>query len=78
MKEKDIKKIVAFELGIEEDDFTIWSSFENLQADRLDRWEIVTAIEDTLKKNIPDNEFEKLQLPKTKISDLMRYVNSHP
>lgn len=77
MKEKDIKKIVAFELGIDESDINLWASLKDLETNELDRWEIVTAVEDTLKENIPDDEFKKLQLPETKVADLMRCANSH-
>ena len=77
MNEAKIKKIVAFELGIDEKQIHLWMSLEDLKADELDRWEIVTAVEDTLKGSIPDDEFRKLQLPETKVGDLMRYANSH-
>ena len=77
MKEEGIKKIVAFELGVDKKNVTLWSSFEKLKVDKQDRWETVVAVEDTLKKAIPDKDFKKLCRPETTIGELMKYANSH-
>ena len=77
MDEAKIKKIVAFELGLDEKQIHLWMSLADLKTDELDRWEIVTAVEDTLKGIIPDDEFKKLQFPEMKVYDLMRCANSH-
>jgi acyl carrier protein len=77
MNEKKIKKIVAFELGVDEKNVTLWSSFEKLKADKQDRWETIVAVEDTLKKSIPDGDFKKLCRPETTVGELMKYANSH-
>lgn len=77
MKEEDIKKIVSFELGVDEKNVTLWSTFKKLKADKQDCWETVIAVEDTLKKAIPDKDFEKLCRPETTVGELMKYANSH-
>ena len=60
--ELKVKKIVAEQLGIKEEDIKNESSFiEDLGADSLDTVELVMALEDAFKIEIPDDQQEKLR-----------------
>ena len=60
--EQKVKKIIAEQLGIKEEDIKNESSFiEDLGADSLDTVELVMALEDAFKIEIPDDQQEKLR-----------------
>ena len=60
--ELKVKKIVAEQLGIKEEDIKNESSFiEDLGADSLDTVELVMALEDSFKIEIPDEQQENLR-----------------
>lgn len=70
---KKIRAIVADKLSIGEDQVTENASFiEDLGADSLDTVELVMALEDEFKLNIPDEEAEKL----TTVGKALDYVLS--
>ena len=59
--EKRVKKIVAEQLGVNEDDIKNESTFtDDLGADSLDTVELVMAMEEEFECEIPDEEAEKI------------------
>ena len=55
-----IKKIVVEQLGVEEEEITLESSFiDDLGADSLDIVELIMALEEEFDLEIPDSEAEK-------------------
>ena len=56
-----VKKIIAEQLGVEEDEVTSEASFvEDLGADSLDTVELVMALEEEFGIEIPDVDAEKI------------------
>ena len=67
-----IKKIVAEQLGVDEDQVTAEASFmDDLGADSLDTVELVMALEEEFDVEISDEDAEKIQTVKNAID----YVN---
>lgn len=61
--EQRVKKIVAEQLGVAEDEIKLESSFvDDLGADSLDTVELVMALEDEFEIEIPDEQAEKSRL----------------
>ncbi len=61
--EQRVRKIVAEQLGVNEDDVKNEASFvDDLGADSLDTVELVMALEEEFETEIPDEEAEKLRL----------------
>ena len=59
--EQRVKKIVAEQLGVAEDEIKLESSFvDDLGADSLDTVELVMALEDEFEIEIPDEQDEKI------------------
>lgn len=59
--EQRVKKIVAEQLGVAEDEIKLESSFvDDLGADSLDTVELVMALEDEFEIEIPDEQAEKI------------------
>ena len=59
--EQRVKKIVAEQLGVAEDEIKLESSFvDDLGADSLDTVERVMALEDEFEIEIPDEQAEKI------------------
>jgi len=72
--EQRVKKIVAEQLGANEADVKLASSFVNdLGADSLDTVELVMALEEEFECEIPDEEAEKI----TTVQQAIDYVNAH-
>jgi acyl carrier protein len=73
--EERVKKIVAEQLGVKEEDIKNESSFtDDLGADSLDTVELVMALEDAFGTEIPDEEAEKI----TTVQLAIDYVKNHP
>ena len=71
---EQIKKIVAENLNVEEENITPESSFkEDLKADSLDLFEMVMALEEELDLEIPSEDLEQLET----VKDVMTYIESH-
>ena len=59
--EERVKKIIAEQLGVEEDDVIPEAKFvEDLGADSLDTVELVMALEEEFEIEIPDEDAEKI------------------
>ncbi len=69
-----VKARVAHQLGVEEETVTRESSFvEDLGADSLDVVELVMALEDEFKIEIPDDQAEKI----VTVGDAVGFIESH-
>ena len=56
-----VKKIIAEQLGVEEEELTLEAHFvEDLGADSLDTVELVMALEEEFEIEIPDEDAEKI------------------
>lgn len=72
--EQRVKKIVAEQLGANEADVKLDSSFvDDLGADSLDTVELVMALEEAFECEIPDEEAEKI----TNVQQAVDYINAH-
>ena len=72
--EQRVKKIVAEQLGVAEDEIKLESSFvDDLGADSLDTVELVMALEDEFEIEIPDEQAEKI----TTVQQAVDYITSH-
>jgi len=72
--EARVKKIVAEQLGANEADVKLESSFvDDLGADSLDTVELVMALEEEFECEIPDEEAEKI----TTVKQAVDYINAH-
>ena len=71
---EEIKTIVADNLGVDEDSITKETSFkEDLNADSLDLFEMVMALEESFGIEIPSEDLEELQT----VADVMEYIEKH-
>ena len=72
--EQRVKKIVAEQLDIKEEDIKNESSFtEDLGADSLAVVELVMALEEEFETEIPDEDAEKI----TTVQQAVDYINAH-
>ncbi|EED34408.1 acyl carrier protein [Luminiphilus syltensis NOR5-1B] len=72
--EDRVKKIVAEQLGVKEDEVSTEASFvDDLGADSLDTVELVMALEEEFETEIPDEEAEKITTVQLAIS----YINEN-
>lgn len=72
--EQRVKKIVAEQLGVNESEIKIESSFvDDLGADSLDTVELVMALEEEFECEIPDEDAEKI----TTVQQAIDYVNAN-
>lgn len=72
--EERVKKIVVEQLGVKDDEVTNEASFvDDLGADSLDTVELVMALEEEFKTEIPDEEAEKI----TTVQQAIDYVTQH-
>ena len=66
-----LKKMIAEQLSVDEDSITEETSFkDDLGADSLDLFELVMAMEDEYKVEIPTEDLEKL----VKVGDVINYL----
>lgn len=71
---EEIKKIVAENLGVEEDSITMESSFkDDLKTDSLDLFEMVMALEEAYGIEIPTDDLGQLET----VADVISYIESH-
>ena len=70
--EEKVKKIIAEQLSVSEDQITPDASFvEDLGADSLDTVELVMALEEEFEIEIPDEDAEKI----TTVHQAIDYIN---
>ncbi|MBC7345608.1 MAG: acyl carrier protein [Clostridia bacterium] len=65
-----VRDIVVEQLGVDEDEVTMETSFEDLNADSLDIVELIMALEEEFDLEIPDEDAEKL----TTVSAAVEYI----
>ncbi len=69
-----VKKIIAEQLGVEEEEVTPEASFiDDLGADSLDTVELIMAFEEEFGIEIPDEDAEKI----TRVKEAVEYIESH-
>ena len=72
--EDRVKKIVAEQLGVKEEEVRREASFvDDLGADSLDTVELVMALEEEFETEIPDEEAEKI----TTVQLAINYINEN-
>ena len=72
--EDRVKKIVAEQLGVKEEEVRSEASFvDDLGADSLDTVELVMALEEEVETEIPDEEAEKI----TTVQLAINYINEN-
>ncbi|MEM8962185.1 MAG: acyl carrier protein [Acidobacteriota bacterium] len=71
---ENVTKIIADQLGVDEDEVTTQASFtDDLGADSLDIVELVMAFEEEFGIEIPDEEAEKI----SKVNDAVAYITAN-
>ena len=74
MAYEKVKKIVVDQLGVEESEIAMESSFiDDLGADSLDIVELIMALEEEFGIEIPDNDAEKI----TTVGDAVEYIKNN-
>ena len=69
-----VKKIIVEQLGVEEDEISMESSFiDDLGADSLDIVELIMALEEEFDIEIPDSEAEKIAI----VGDAVDYIKNN-
>ena len=72
--EDRVKKIVAEQLGVKEDEVSNASSFvDDLGADSLDTVELVMALEEEFDAEIPDDQAESI----TTVKQAVDFIQTH-
>ena len=72
--EQRVKKIIAEQLSVSEEQITPEASFvEDLGADSLDTVELVMALEEEFEIDIPDEEAEKI----VTFRDVLEYIKAN-
>ncbi|HOA55608.1 MAG: acyl carrier protein [Acetivibrionales bacterium] len=69
-----VKKIIVEQLGVEDDEVKLESSFiDDLGADSLDIVELIMALEEEFDIEIPDSEAEKIST----VGDAVNYIRNN-
>ncbi|WP_206811771.1 acyl carrier protein [Paradesulfitobacterium ferrireducens] len=68
-----VKSIVVDQLGVDESEITLETSFEELNADSLDIVELIMALEEEFDLDIPDEDAEKIRT----IGDAVNYIKEN-
>jgi acyl carrier protein len=72
--EQKVKEIIVEQLGVDASQVTESAKFvEDLSADSLDTVELVMALEEEFKIEIPDEDAEKI----TSVGDAVKYIKEH-
>jgi acyl carrier protein len=68
-----VKSIVVDQLGVDEADVSLETTFEELNADSLDIVELIMALEEEFDLDIPDEEAEKIRT----VGDAVNYIKEN-
>ncbi|MEL1134093.1 acyl carrier protein [Desulfitobacterium sp. THU1] len=68
-----VKSIVVDQLGVEEDEITLETTFADLNADSLDIVELIMALEEEFDLDIPDEDAEKIRT----VGDAVNYIKEN-
>ncbi|MBS4030962.1 MAG: acyl carrier protein [Clostridiales bacterium] len=68
-----IKGLISEQLGAEEANIALETSFEDLDADSLDIVELVMSLEEEFNLEISDEEVENIKT----VGDVVRYIEAH-
>ncbi|ACL21832.1 acyl carrier protein [Desulfitobacterium sp. LBE] len=68
-----VKSIVVDQLGVEEDEITLETTFADLNADSLDIVELIMALEEEFDLDIPDEDAEKIR----NVGDAVNYIKEN-
>ena len=75
--EDKVKQIIVDQLGVDAGDVTPASSFvDDLGADSLDRVELIMALEETFRIEIPDEDAEKISTVQDAVDYIQRNAKS--
>ena len=55
-----VAEVASDVLGIDADEITIETTFDDLDADSLERLQLVTAIEDAFNMEVPDDKLDQI------------------
>jgi acyl carrier protein len=68
-----VKSIVVDQLGVEEEEIKLETTFAELNADSLDIVELIMALEEEFDLDIPDEEAEKIRT----VGDAVSYIKEN-
>lgn len=68
-----VKSIVVDQLGVDEEEISLETSFTELNADSLDIVELIMALEEEFDLDIPDEDAEKIRT----VGDAVNYINEN-
>lgn len=68
-----VKAIVVEQLGVDEDEVAMETTFEELNADSLDIVELIMALEEEFDMEIPDEDAEKIKT----VGGIVEYIKEN-
>lgn len=68
-----VKSIVVDQLGVDDEQISLETSFTELNADSLDIVELIMALEEEFDLDIPDEDAEKLRT----VGDAVNYIKEN-